>query len=425
MNRDIPIGLIGISHKTAPVEIREKVALSEAEQIIAYREFVDHFGIDGCLILSTCNRTEVYLSGRSVLEALPRVRSWLDDHKKAPYFSDVGMTYEKVGVDAVRHFFCLSASLDSQVIGEGQITGQIKDSYTRALEAKATDTMLNKLFNYGIQAGKKVRNDTFLSDGAVSVSYAGVKLARKIFDDLKDKEVLLIGTGETAELAALHFQEEGVQKLHIANRTLDKATQMADRFSGKAHGLSEIQTVLEQVDIVISATASTDYLITEAMMEAVCKAKHHQPIFLIDLAIPRDIDPEIDSIDGVYLYNLNDLQDIVQMNFQKREQEIPKALKIVEEHVGEFQKWASTHSMVSVIQRLKNHFEEVRNRELKRLRNRLPGDDHPEIDYLTQSITNKLLHQHIKSLKKTVSDPEKYQQHVDFISGLYELDMDR
>ena len=365
------------------------------------------------------------MSGESVQAAFPQIRTWLDAYKKTNYFSDHQITYEMTGTAAVYHFFKVISSLNSQIIGEPQITGQVKDSYRRAYDQKVTNTFINKMFNYGLQVEKEVRNDTFLSNGAISVSFAGVELARKIFDKVDDKTVLLIGSGQTAELAAVHFKEIGIQNIYISSRTYGKAEQLAKKFSGKVCPLTDLQTILEQVDIVISATSSPDPIVTKEMIEPVCKAKHHKPIFLIDLAVPRDIDPAMDSIDGVYLYNLDDLQDIVQMNLEKRKKEIPKALKIVDAYILEFEKWASVHSMAFVIKRLKDHFDTLRNKEMERLRNRLPKDNHEDIDYLTLSIANKLMHQHIKSLKKYVTDPSRYRQYVEFISDLYELDIEQ
>ncbi len=422
INDQIPIGLIGISHKTATVEIREQVALNEEEQKIAIKEMISNFDIDGCLIVSTCNRTEIYISGEDYTAQLPKIRSWLDTYKKCQHFTDDQITYQIVGSETVQHFFKVISGLDSQIVGEPQITGQVKDSYNLAHEMQATGTVINKLFNFGLQAEKKVRSDTFLSDGAVSVSFAGVELARKIFNNLKDKEILLIGAGETAELAAVHFLEKGVKNIHIANRTYSRAEELANKFGGRAFKLSELQIALMQVDIVISATSSKEYVVTKEMMTTICRERHHEPVFIIDLAIPRDIDPEIDNLDGIYLYNLDDLHEIVQMNLEKRKQEIPKSLKIIDEYIMEFQRWMSSHSMASIITRLRNHFDSLRIKELERLKKRLPEEGFNEIEYLTQSIINKLMHQHIKSLKKNVSNPDLYQQHVDFIINLYELE---
>ncbi len=424
MNSFIPISLIGISHKTAPVDIRECVAFSAEEQKEAIRILLEEFDIEGCMILSTCNRTEIYFCGDGYKSSIPGIRSRLDVLKSTSYFQDDNLTYIISGEELVTHFFKVASGLDSMIIGEPQITGQVKQAYEVARELNSTNTLLNKLYNYALQTEKKVRTDTYLTDGAVSVSFAGVELARKIFTRLEKKNVLLIGAGETAELAALHFREKGIHTLHIANRTESKARELAEKLNGIPFPMEDLEAAFTNIDIVISATASTSFVISEPFAHKIIRGRHLKPLFLIDLAVPRDIDPDIDKLDGVYLYNLDDLQDIVQSNLEKRKAEIPKALKVVEEYTGEFRKWMSTHSVASTINRLKQYFDEIRLSELNRLKKRLPQEGLPEIEYLTQSIMNKVMHQHIKSLKKNASDPKLYQEHIDFVYNLYELDQE-
>jgi glutamyl-tRNA reductase len=422
MHQSIPIAVIGISHKTAPVEIRERVALAESELETVVKGLLGTFAIDGCMAISTCNRTEVYVSGEDFRPEMGGIKEWLDDFKSCQHFTNQQYTYTLHGPDAVRQFYCVVSGLDSQVLGEPQITGQVKESYNQAHQLNATGMVLNKLYEFGLHAQKKIRSETFLTEGAVSVSFTGVELARKIFNKLDDKNVLLIGAGETAELAATHFVERGVESISIANRTAQKARELADRFGGNALGLDELSSALPQVDIVISATSSADYVVTKDMVSPVRKARRNRAIFFIDLAIPRDIDPDVDQLNNVYLYNLDDLNEVVQANIEKRKQEIPRALKIVDDYVLEFDKWLSTHSVGSTIGKLKLYFDGIRKRELDRLGKRLPRDGHEQIDHLTQSIINKIMHQHIKLLKKSAADPVQHEQHVDFVRKLYDLD---
>lgn len=424
MQNNIPIALVGISHKTAPVEVRERASFSADEQVEALHTIKDIFRITGCQVLSTCNRTEIFITGEEYRDELPKIKEWLNAFKRVDYFTNDRLVYTYFGEEAVNHFFQVISGLDSMIVGEPQITGQVKDAYNRAHQEHTTDTLLNKLFNYGLQAEKKIRSETFLTDGAVSVSFAGVELARKIFTSLEGKKALLVGAGETAELAALHFLDKGVKQITIANRTAAKAEELAEKFAGEAVGLDRLGEVLEDADIVISATSSTEYVISRGIMEQVSRQRHHRPVFLIDLAIPRDIDPKIDRLDGVYLYNLDDLHEIVEMNLEKRKQEIPKSLKIVDEYLNAFKKWASTHSVSATISRLKEYFDSVRKGELERLHKRLPENGMDEIDYLTCSIMNKLMHQHIKLLKNNVGDPQSHQKNVEFVHKLYELDQD-
>jgi len=421
MNTHIPLSLIGISHKTAPVEIRESLAFSKDEQKKLIQVLPEKFDIRGLIILSTCNRTELYLSSELQEDQLNALREFLNQFKNCSYFTSSSYLYSFKGKEAVFHFFRVISGLDSQILGEPQITGQVKEAYYQSYELHGTDALLNKLVNYGLQAEKKVRTETFLSDGAVSVSYAGVELARKIFTNLTDKVALLIGAGDTAELAAQHFMEKGVGKIFIANRTFEKAQELARRFAGEAYQLTEITNIIEQVDIVISATSSTDYVLTREMVEPICKKRARRPLFLIDLAIPRDIDPELDELDSIYLYNLDDLNEVVQSNLNKRKKEIPKAEKIILHHVHEFVEWLSTHASSRIINRLRNYFEGLRKHELQRLKSRLPREGFEQVEYLTESITNKILHQHIKLLKANLKDPKKYEQYLEFLEALYEF----
>ncbi len=418
----LPVGVIGISHKTAPVEIRDSVAFSEEEKKRALKEIRDSFQVDGCMIISTCNRTEIYTSGIDLREEFGKIRQWLNDFKKCHYFTDENLTYEMHGTEAVRHYFKLICGIDSQIVGETQIAGQLKESYDLAHTVETTDSVLNKLFNFAMQAKKRVRNETYLCDGTVSVSFAGVELARKIFNSLRNKEIVVIGAGKTAELAAFHFMENNMKKIHVVNRTYEKAKKLAGSYNGQAYSLDKLPLALKQADVVISATSSREYIITPELINPIARERHHDPFFLIDLAVPRDIDPSVEEVDGIFLYNMDDLQEIVELNLKKRRKEIPKSLKIVSEFAHEFQKWNSNNSMASIAGRLKKHLDTLRLNEIDRLKNRLPEEGWSEVDYLTESIINKVVRQHMKSLKKYSGNPERYQQHVDMIFNLYKVD---
>ena len=425
MSDHIPLALIGISHKTAPVALREKVALSEEEQKATVSQIMDQFHASGCLILSTCNRTEIYLSADHLKDSIHKMRLWLNEFKKCEEFTDPGITYELHDSEAAEHFFKVLSGLDSQIIGEQQISGQVKDSYDLTHTLNATDALINKLFNFAMQAKKRVHNETFLSDGTVSISFAGVELARKIFNDLSTKHVLLIGAGKTAELAAFHFQENGVKSINVVNRTFERAQELAEKFGGKAYKMEQLDEALSESDIVISATSGTEYVVTPELLKPVTKKRNQKPIFLIDLAIPRDIDPAIDSINSVFLYNLDDLQEIVKLNLEKRKKEIPKSMKIIQEYVDEFQEWARMNSMATVVGRLKRKLDVLRINELERLKARLPQNGYrAEIENLTESIINKVVRQHVKSLKKVAHDPEQYSKQIEMIRHIYDLDND-
>lgn len=423
MSDQIPLGLIGISHKTAPVEVREKVALSEEEQKTTIQHISENLKADGVMVLSTCNRTEIYVSNEDLDPTMEQIKSWLNELKKCEAYTDSKITYTIKDAEVVEHFFKVLSGLDSQIIGEQQITGQVKDSYDLTHKLNGTDTLINKLFNFAMQAKKKVHNETFLSDGTVSVSFAGVELARKIFNDLTNKNVLLIGAGKTAELAAFHFQENGVKRINVANRTLGRAEELAQKLNGNAYTLDQLDEVLIETDIVISATSSEEYVVTADLIKPVAKKRRYKPIFLIDLAIPRDLDPEIDKTNGIFLYNLDDLQEIVQSNLEKRKKEIPKSLKIINDFLAEFQKWISMNSMTTVVGKLKRKLDVLRKNEIDRLKTKLPQNGQmEEIHTLTESIINKVVRQHVKSLKKVAHDPEQYKKQVELILSIYELE---
>ncbi len=422
MENQAQIFIIGISHTTAPVEIREQVALNTDEQKELIGVLLQQFEIDGCMVISTCNRTEVYISSEDFNNKTEGIRNRLNTFKNCNHFTNPQYAYFLQGTEAIKHFFKVISGMDSLIIGETQITSQVKECYNLAHKVNGTDTWLNKLINYGLQAEKKVRSETFLNNGAVSISYAGVELARKLFNKLETKSALLIGAGETGELAARHFADKGVKNIHIVNRTLKKAVDLAKKFGGNAHPLEELAEILPKVDIVISATSSDTFVVTKQIMQTVVKQRQNTPLFLIDLAIPRDIDPQISSLNGIFLYNIDNLHQIVQMNIEKRKSEIPKSIKIIDNFVVEFYKWISTNSIAYYIIKIRNHFEKLRQAELKRLKKRLPENGFGEIDYLTQSIVNKIIHQHIVSLKNSVGDPTRYQQHIDFVNNLYQLE---
>jgi glutamyl-tRNA reductase len=422
----IPLGLLGISHKTAPVDVREKVALSDTEQREALGHIINEFHADGCLMLSTCNRTEIYVSADDHEEIIEKLKGWLASFKQTDLYSDSELFYNLNGPSAAEHFFKVIAGIDSQIVGEQQIAGQVKDSYEVSHQLQGTDAIINKLFNFAMQAKKKVHNETFLTDGTVSVSFAGVELARKIFSDLDKKSILVVGAGKTAELAAFHFQENGVKNIRVVNRTYQRAQELAEKLTGTASPMEDLQNALAGADIVISATSSENFVITADTMKQVAHQRRHQPIFLIDLAIPRDIDPAINEIGGIFLYNLDDLEDIVKQNLEKRKKEIPKSLKIVDEFVDEFNSWYSLNSMSSIVGKLKKRLDTIRLNEIERLKAKLPQNGYrQEIDNLTESIINKVVRQHVKSLKNSIHDPEKYKKQVELILSIYEIENDK
>jgi glutamyl-tRNA reductase len=304
------------------------------------------------------------------------------------------------------------------MIGEQQITGQVKNAYEKSLALNSTDTLLNKLYHFAMQSEKDVRNKTYLTDGAVSIAFAGVELARKIFSTLQNKTVLLIGAGETAELVALHFLKRDVKKIIVANRTLAKAETLAGKFNGQAIEMQHLAEALNNSDIVISATSGKNYVVGTDILKDVVRRRDHKPLFCIDLAIPRDIDPRSKNLDGIYLFDLDSLNNIVENNISKRKAEIPRAEKIIQNHVGAFVQWYKDLPVTSTITKLSSFFEEIREKEFQRLKKRFPEENHDEVEYLTKSLMKKYLHIHIKTLRNNHQSRQK--QHIELLSDIYQ-----
>ncbi len=396
------IVLVGVNHKTAPVEVRERLALKECDPppLRLFR------GLEGCreaLFLSTCNRVEVLAvaqgSGPALTEAI--VREWLSRSGL-----DGGVRnhlYLYGGEAAIRHLFRVASSLDSMVVGEPQILGQLKEAYRAAVEEGTTGTILNRLLERAFTIAKRIRTQTEIASHAVSISYAAVELARKIFGELRGKAVLLIGAGEMAELAAQHLMANGVSRMVVANRTLARAVELAQQFRGEAISLEEVEQALEEVDIVISSTGAPGVVLTRDQVRRAMGPRYHRLLFLIDIAVPRDIEKAVEEVENVYLYDIDDLKSVVEENTARRAREARKAERIIDEEVIKFLSWLETLEVVPVIQALQAKGEEIRRRELGRSMKALKGLSEGElqaVEVLTRSIVQKLLHDPVVTLRK-------------------------
>jgi glutamyl-tRNA reductase len=397
------IVLIGLSHKTSPVEIREKLALSQEKFKEALGRLKGLTGMREGLILSTCNRVEVL----AVMEINPdrgvRIKdsfAWVVGMKAvdlAPYL------YIQKGEAAVRHFFRVTASLDSMVLGEPQIMGQVKEAYRESVENKTTGFVLHKLFHRAFFVAKRVRSETKIASQAVSVSFAAVELAQKILGDLENKHALLIGAGEMSELATRHLLSRGLREISVTNRTYSRAQDLAKAFQGRAIPFEDFPGELKNVDIVLSSTGSAEFIIHKNQVAEVIRARKNQPMFFIDIAVPRDVDPQINDLDNVYVYNIDDLQGIIETNRGQRQREVHQAEEIVEQGVTAFNRWLSHLGVTPTIIALRQHLEKIRKRELDKtlalLKN--PSEKEKEtLETLTQAIVNKILHHPIVLLKK-------------------------
>ncbi len=395
--------LIGMNHKTAPLDIRERLSLSCEEGFNPNRELIDIPEIDGVVYLSTCNRVEVLAQATEAEAAVGKLKRFIFRHGNLSEEEMNRCLYAYRDDEAVRHLFRVTSSLDSLVMGEPQILGQVKDAYRRAAESRTTGVILNKVLHHAFRVAKRVRTETGIAANAVSVSFAAVELAKKIFGGLKGKTVLLIGAGEMSELAARHLLTHGAGQILIANRTPMRAVQMAEAFQGRAVPFDRLEESLQAADIVISSTGAPGYVIAVPMVAAALHRRKNRLLFLIDIAVPRDIDPAAGDIDNVFLYNIDNLQDIVDENVKSRRREAEKAEAIVNEEVLNYRHWRNTLGVIPTIVSLREKAEGIVRAELEKsgawMQN-LTAAERENIEILAGSIINKILHDPIVSLKE-------------------------
>jgi glutamyl-tRNA reductase len=415
---------IGMNHETAPVEMRECLAKDPAHADKALAMIRELSCIKEGLFLSTCNRVEALFTAeqteeaeRSVVTVLCKLGGMAPENLRSSLFIHEDR-------DAVRHIFRVASSLDSMVIGEPQILGQIKEAYSNATKEKTTGVILNRLLHRAFHTAKRVRTETGISDAAVSVSYAAVELSKKIFYDFEGKKVLLIGAGEMAELAARHLLSQGVSAIAVANRTFQKAVEVAQGFNGIPVSFEEIGSQLLEADIVVSSTAAPGYVITHDQVKGSMKKRRNRPLFFIDIAVPRDVEPEVNDLENVYVYDIDDLKGIIQGNISQRREEAIKAERIVEEEVIKFEHWLKTLEVVPTIVSLKEKAEMIRQAELKKSLSSL-GELNPSqiksLETLTLSITEKILNDPILFLKQKADRPLG-KTYLDTARRLFRLD---
>jgi glutamyl-tRNA reductase len=392
--------VVGLSHKTAPLELREKLATPTEELPEKLRQLLGLPALREAVLVSTCNRVEVYGASADPASVLSELSRYLEEWAAADLSQHL---YRYEGFEAVRHVFRVSSSLDSMVVGEPQILGQVKDAYAAATETGVTGPLLNRCLHRAFQVAKRVRSETGVARAAVSVSAIAVELARTIFDDLAEMEVLLIGAGEMAELAARHLAAAGVAHLMVANRSPERAEQIAHAVGGVAHALDELGLLLERADIVISSTAATNFLIGVPEARRVLRVRKNRPIFFIDLAVPRDVDPRVGELDNVYLYDVDDLEAFSERNRAERGREAAAAEKIIEKETAQFVEWMRSLEVVPTLVALREKFVKVAESETARALAELgPADEKQRkvVERLGESIVNKLLHAPVTQLKR-------------------------
>ncbi len=416
----VDLAVLGMSHRTSPVATRERLAASGDALLAELRALASDAAPEEALLLSTCNRVEVYIGANASRETLARVRRWLERRAGEPMDSYL---YEHHGTEAVRHAFRVAASLDSMVVGEPQILGQVKEAYAAARACGALGSLLDRCFSQAFAVAKRVRTETEIAAGSVSVSSIAGDLAKKIFADLEGRRVLLIGAGEMGEQAAKHLRKSGAS-LYVVNRSRGKAESLAQEHGGHARSLEELAAELTLADVAIASTSSPRFVITPELMKGVIKARRHRPLFLIDIAVPRDVDPRVGNMDNVFLYDVDDLEKVAQENLSARQREADKAERIVTVEVESFEKWRRNGELTPTIVSLRNRVRSVLQAELDRTLPRLDGlgeADRQALERMLDAMTNKLLHRPISELKAGADGPDG-KALVDTTRRLFDLD---
>ena len=416
--------LIGLNHKTAPVDIRECLAFSQEETRDALNTLRALGVVEEAMLFSTCNRVELLITAREHLPAVDAAKKFLARFKQLPLDAFESSLYQHQGEAAVRHVFRVAASLDSMVLGEPQILGQIKAAYRTATEQKTSGVILNRLLHKTFFVAKRIRTETGIGDHAVSISYAAIELGRKIFGDLQGKQVMLIGAGEMAELAVEHLIRQRSGHIYVANRTFERGMELASAYNGTAIRFEEIPDYVKQVDIIISSTGAKGYILHKPQIKSVMRGRRNRPIFFIDIAVPRDIDPQINTLNNVYVYDIDDLKDVVDDNIEDRSREAHKADRIIDEAVINFRRWFQELGVVPTIKALRLKVQEIGREEVRKTlqqMSHLPIQDQQSIERMTEALINKILHEPTRYLKSNGCQKDRAEA-LDIARKLFGLD---
>lgn len=387
--------LLGLNHKTAPVKLREKVAFSEEEVSTTLDLLYTKPELNEVIFFSTCNRVEVMATVDDIEVATEIIKKVISESKNIPIAKFENALYTYHGDSAVKHIFRVASSLDSMMVGEPQILGQVKAAFNIAASRQTSGVILNRLLHKTFSVAKKVRSETGIGDNAISISYAAIELGRKIFGSLDGKKVLLLGAGEMAELAVEHLIRHRANNIYVANRTFERGLKLAEKFKGNAIKFEEIQDFLSSVDIVISSTGAQGFVVTRNMVKTIMKKRRNNSLFFIDIAVPRDIDPLINKLDNAYVYDIDDLKNIVADNIEGRSKEAIKGERIVDEAVIRFRQWYENLDVVPTIVALKKKMEVIAQIEVEKTVKSLEHfseNDSLAIKRMTDSIINKILH---------------------------------
>jgi glutamyl-tRNA reductase len=415
--------LLGVSHRTAPVELRERLDFSSRDLGAAVQALALRPSAAETVVLSTCNRSEIYVVCNDPVRAREEVAAFLSEYHDLPQSAFTPHLFVHDNEAAARHLFRVAAGLDSIVVGEPQILGQVKEAFQAASEHHRTGPMLSKLFHWSFVVGKRVRAETGLGEGAVSVSFAAVALARKIFGNLNGRKVLVVGAGEISRLTAQHLRSNGVGEILVTSRTAAQADALAASVNGRSIAWDDLAHGVAAADIVVTATGSQRPIITRAQVEAVTGRHRRDPLFIIDIAVPRDVEASVGDIEQVFLYNVDDLQTIVQENLSRRSSEVARAEAIVSEELAKFAAWLRSRGAVPTIVALRERFDRIRRSELSRLDGKLAGlspEAKARVDEVTRLIVEKLLLEPTEQLKG-LPDEETQVAYTEAINRLFRL----
>ncbi len=415
----MPLTVVGINHRSAPVAVRERVAFGPAVVVQALRDLRNRDGVLEAAIVSTCNRTELYCHLDT--SANNSAVNWLLGQPTPGATDLLPFLYELPAEETVRHLLRVACGLDSMVVGEPQILGQLKDAYQRAREAGTAGRLLNKLFQHAFFVAKKVRTDTAIGSSPVSLAFAAVRLAEQIHGDLADKAALLIGAGETIELAANHLHAKGLRRTLIANRSLERAQAIASRFAGYALALQDIPLHLAEADVVISATASTAPVLSADTVKVAMASRRRRPMFLVDLAVPRDIDALAAKLEDVYLYTIDDLKAVVEESLRTRMNAVPQAQEIIDTESRRFLNWLRQGDAVQTLRALRTHVETLRDETLIKASRQLELGISPQeaLHYLASTLASKLLHAPTVRLKEAGAEGD--EEFIRTVASLFDL----
>jgi len=420
------IVVVGLNYRTAPVEVRERFALAEEQLSDALTKLKSTMSIMECVMVATCNRTEIYAVVERPQICGHDVRWFMEQWFGLPREQFTNYLYMYEDQQAISHLFKVACGLDSMIIGETQILGQVRDAFLEAQRLKTTGKIFNMLFKQSITLAKRAHSETKIGELAVSVSYAAVELGKHIFGSFSEKNVFVFGAGETGELTAKHLHSNGASRIQVVNRTLEKAQEVAAQFNGVAYTYEQARPELEQADIMISSTAAKQYILTKSDVEAIMVKRRNKPLFMIDIAVPRDFDPSIASIDNVFLYDIDDLKDIVESNLAQRKMEAAKIDVMIVEEMKQFASWYQTLGVVPLIRALHSKAAQVHETTMDSLTKKLPNLSEQELKVirkLTKSMVNQMIQEPVERVKEMAGE-KKADDAIEVITQLFNLEQE-